>query len=192
MDTAGQLNVEYWFRLLYECLTGGCYVSGGLVGIEAWAAYLWGFITAVGYLLAILGLGMIVYATVRLFELREREKEQYGPIVIAESKRDENPRWLHIQSLMDSSNPNDWRQAIIEADIMLEDMLTRQGYKGEGVADKLKLVERSDFATLQDAWEAHGVRNQIAHTGVAFDLSETLARRTMARFEAVFREFDLL
>jgi hypothetical protein len=36
------------------------------------------------------------------------------------------------------------------------------------------------------------VRNQIAHEGSSFDLSETLARRTLARFESVFREFELI
>ena len=72
---------------------------------------------------------------------------------------------------------------------MLDDMLTKQGYDGEGVGEKLKSVESSDFNTLNEAWEAHKVRNQIAHQGSAFDLSDTLARRTIAQYEAVFREF---
>jgi hypothetical protein len=71
-------------------------------------------------------------------------------------------------------------------------MLSRQGYSGESIGEKLKSVETADFNTLSDAWEAHKVRNQIAHEGSAFNLSDSLARRTLAHYEAVFREFELI
>ncbi|MEK7515888.1 MAG: hypothetical protein AAB555_03145, partial [Patescibacteria group bacterium] len=80
----------------------------------------------------------------------------------------------------------------IEADIMLEDVLARNGYVGDGVGEKLKAVELSDLNTLNDAWEAHKVRNQIAHEGSAFNLSEDLALRTISRYGAVFRELDVI
>jgi hypothetical protein len=70
--------------------------------------------------------------------------------------------------------------------------LTRQGYIGDGVGEKLKSIEPSEFGTLADAWEAHKVRNQIAHEGSAFNLSESLAHRTIARYESVFREFKAI
>ncbi len=185
-----QTNVEYWFRLLYECLHGSCYGSVDLTEFSAWIAHVWIWIIIIGYILAILALVFIIYSTVRLFELRNREEEYYGTILLApESVGGVNPRWLHIEELARSVNPSDWRSAIIEADIMLDDMLTKQGYDGEGVGEKLKSVESSDFNTLNEAWEAHKVRNQIAHQGSAFDLSDTLARRTIAQYEAVFREF---
>lgn len=185
-----QTNVEYWFRLLYECLHGSCYGSVDLTGFSAWLAHVWLWIIIIGYILAILALIIIIYSTVRLFELRTREEEYYGTILLApEGVGGVSPRWLHIEELARSVNPSDWRSAIIEADIMLDDMLTKQGYDGEGVGEKLKSVEPSDFNTLNEAWEAHKVRNQIAHEGSAFDLSDTLARRTIAQYEAVFREF---
>lgn len=187
-----QANVEYWFRLLYECIHGACYGSVGTTGFSAWLAHLWVWIVVVGYVLALVALVVIVYATMRLFELRKREEEYYGEILVSpEEEGGINPRWLHIETLGDSMNPNDWRTAIIEADILLEDMLTKQGYVGAGVGEKLKLVEPSDMNTLQDAWEAHKVRNQIAHQG-SFDLSEMVARRTIARYAAVFREFRMI
>ena len=71
-------------------------------------------------------------------------------------------------------------------------MLTRNGYVGIGVGEKLKSADKVHFNTLQDAWEAHKVRNLIAHEGSAFDLSESLARRTIARYSAVFREFKVI
>ena len=191
---SSQANVEYWFRLLYECLHGGCY--GGSVNtaqFSAWLAHLWLWVVIVGYILAVIALIVIIYCTMRLFELRKREEEYYGTLLLApETEGGMNPRWLHIESLIAGTTPSEWREAIIEADIMLDDMLTKQGYEGESIGEKLKSVERSDFDTLDDAWEAHKVRNQIAHEGSAFDLSDTLARRTIARYGAVFREFKAI
>ena len=192
---ANQINVEYFFRLLYECFHGGCYghTTVSSAGLLSWVAHLWLMFIVLGYVLALVALIIIVYALIRLFELRKREDEFYGTLLLApEEAGGINPRWTHIETLAGSTNPSDWRTAIIEADIMLDDILTRQGYPGEGVGEKLKSVEPSDFNTLQDAWEAHKVRNQIAHEGSAFDLSETLARRTIARYESVFREFKMI
>ena len=186
-----QLNVEYWYRLLYECLHGSCY--GSLSGFSALLAQLWLWIIIIGYLLSIIGLFVIVYTTMRLFQLREREEKFYNTIIpSSDVAGNTNLRWQHIQSLADGATASEWREAIIEADIMLDDSLAGQGYVGDGVGEKLKSIEPSEVHSLQDAWEAHKVRNQIAHEGSAFDLSESLARRTIARYESVFREFKVI
>jgi len=188
-----QANVEYWFRLLYECIYGACYGSVGVSGFVAWLAHLWIWITAIGYLFAVLGLLVIVYCIVRLYELREREEHFYNTLLIPkEAEGGTHPRWEHIQSLLEGGGPSAWREAIIEADIMLDDVLTQQGYEGDGIGEKLKSADSSSLKTLQSAWEAHKVRNQIAHQGSSFDLSESLARRTLAHFEAVFRELKVI
>lgn len=98
-------------------------------------------------------------------------------------------RWQHIQDLIKSYNANDWRQAIIEADIILEEMLDKMQYDGVTIGDKLKNIERSDFITLDKAWSAHKVRNQIAHDGSNFKLTREVAEKTIKDFEDVFREF---
>ncbi len=188
-----QANVEYWFRLFYECLHGACYGSVGISGFIAFLAHLWLWIIGIGYLLALIGLIVIVYATIRLFELRKREEEYYStPIVPPEEAGGTHPRWEHIQSLIEGNGPSQWREAIIEADIMLDDALAKQGYAGDGVGEKLKSAESEDLKTIQNAWDAHKVRNQIAHQGSAFDLSATVALRTIAHYEAVFRELKVI
>jgi hypothetical protein len=188
-----QANVEYWFRLLYECLYGACYGSAGITGLSAWFAHLWLWIIAIGYILAVFGLFVIVYCTVRLFELRKREEEFYSTLIVPpEAAGGMHPRWEHIQTLVEGNSPSEWRTAIIEADIMLDDVLAKGGYVGDGVGEKLKSIEEEELATLQNAWEAHKVRNQIAHQGSTFDLSETLARRTIAHYDAVFRELKVI
>lgn len=187
-----QLNVEYFFRKLYELIYGAD-PAVNFAAFMASIAHVWNWITAVGYLLAVAGLFMIMYASMRLFELRKREEEYYHTLIRSpESDRSSAARWQHIESLAGSTEPSKWREAIIEADIMLDDVLFRRGYEGDGVSEKLKTADSDHFRTLQDAWDAHKVRNQIAHEGSAFNLSETIARRTIARYESVFREFDAL
>ncbi|MBU6491102.1 hypothetical protein KGQ25_03070 [Patescibacteria group bacterium] len=188
---ANQISTEYFFRRAYDLI--GMHTPADYSSFQASLAHLWLGIVIIGYVLSILGLFVIAYATMRLFDLREREEEYYGTLVLApETTGGANPRWEHIESLAGGTSASEWREAIIEADIMLDDMLTKQGYEGEGIGEKLKSVEPSDFNTLQDAWEAHKVRNLIAHEGSSFDLSETLARRTIARYESVFREFKMI
>lgn len=189
VEPGNQANVEYFFRLLYEWLFG----DRGAVdysALQAYLAHIWLWIIVIGYLLSVIGLFFIVYSTMRLFELRKREEEHYRTLIApSEAAGAVSPRWQHIETLIGGSSASEWREAIVEADIMLDDVLARQGYLGDGVGEKLKAADPDRFATLQDAWEAHKVRNQIAHEGSAFALSESLARRTIARYEGVFREF---
>jgi hypothetical protein len=191
MGTApNQLNVEYFFRLLYDCFHGAC--SGDVSGLEAYLAHLWVWITILGYLLAFLGLALVIYCSMRIFQLRAAEHEKYGAIHLAQEEGPRNPRWERITELIAGESPSQWREAILEADIMLADVLARKGYGGASLADQLQQMSREDFRALDDAWEAHRIRNQIAHEGSGFELSHLLAKRTIDRYERVFEEFGVL
>lgn len=100
-----------------------------------------------------------------------------------------NRRWSNVQSLINSHSSNDWKQAILEADIILDEMMNKMGYEGDSVGAKLKQVERSDFLTIDKAWEAHKIRNRIAHRGSEFVLSRNEAEQAVENYRAVFEEF---
>ena len=192
MQSGNQANVEYFFRLLYEWIYGPHAVFN-FAGLQAFIAHIWTWIIVIGYALSVIGLFIIVYCTVRLFELRKREELFYSTLITPpEATGGVNPRWEHIESLAKGASASEWREAIIEADIMLDDVLARHGYVGDGVGEKLKAAEPENFGTLQDAWEAHKVRNQIAHEGSSFNLSESITRRTIGRYESVFRELKAI
>ncbi len=103
-----------------------------------------------------------------------------------------NARWQKVLEHIASDNPSDWRLAVLEADIVLEETLDQAGYIGDTLGDKLKKAEHRPFASLNAAWEAHKVRNTIAHQGQSFDLTQRDARQAIALFEAVFREFGAI
>jgi hypothetical protein len=103
-----------------------------------------------------------------------------------------NKKWEKVLDHINSSNPSDWKLAILEADIMLDEMLDKMSYHGETMGEKLKSVEPSDFNTIDKAWEAHKIRNSIAHEGSDFLMNEREAKRVIALYKDVFDEFRYL
>ena len=82
--------------------------------------------------------------------------------------------------------------SILEADILLNELLDVLGYRGETMADKMKQIVKADFNTIDLAWEGHKIRNRIAHDGAQFPLSARDARRVIGLYEQVFREFKFI
>ena len=101
-------------------------------------------------------------------------------------------KWRKIVEKSESENASDWRLCIIEADIMLDDLLTTLHLPGDTMGEKLKAVEKSDFNTIEYAWEAHKARNMIAHEGQNFLLNQRETRRIISLYGAVFKEFFLI
>jgi hypothetical protein len=100
-----------------------------------------------------------------------------------------NPKWIQIEKNMQSHNMSEWRVAILEADILLYEMLSQMGYDGNSIGEILKNVDKANFVTLDDAWKAHRIRNIIAHEGANYELSRDEAERTIRLYKRVFDEF---
>ncbi len=182
------LNVEYFFRLLYELVSGTHGFSLG-TSLLTLASQVWLIVTALSVIVTIGLLAVFIHATTRFHQVRREEEALFSTLnpVHAEEVRDHR-RWDHVRSLVESPNESDWRQAIIEADIMLDDLLSQLGYPGTSVGEKLRVVDPARFHTLKNAGEAHGIRNDIAHRGSSFELTEHMAHRTIAMYESVMRE----
>ncbi len=183
------LNVEYFFRLFYELIMSPrsfVLETGGLIAL---ASQLWLLVTALSLIVTIGLLIMFVNSVIRYHQTEREDEANHATLHAdhAEEERDHS-RWAHVRELISSPHESDWRQAIIEADIMLDDLLSQLGYPGDSVGEKLKSVDPSRFHTLQNAWDAHKVRNEIAHSGSAYQLEEHHAHRTIALFETVMRE----
>jgi hypothetical protein len=113
----------------------------------------------------------------------------------ANTEAPKNPmveRWQKIVEHSESQNQSDWRLAIIEADIILAELLDKLQLPGDTIGEKLKAVEKSDFETIEYAWEAHKARNAIAHEGSNFLLNQHETRHIISLYESVFKEFELI
>ncbi|MDB5265566.1 MAG: protein of unknown function with transrane region [Parcubacteria group bacterium] len=190
------INVEYFFRLLYDLIFGLHIGSvnvgiGNTSGLVTLAGQIWLFISVIAWIVALGACWALVYYTTRYWQLLEQENERYTTISEPEAHvQVEHSRWAYIKQLIESPQESDWRQAIIEADIMLDEVLTRSGYQGNTIGDKLKTANPDRFTTIRNAWDAHTVRNEIAHSGSAYQLTNHAAFRTIQNYEAVFRQFN--
>lgn len=156
--------------------------------------HLW---TTLGYIsvsISLLCITIIIFSIVRMFEIQYHEDDEIEHEIRealardAERERNENPRWKYIQKLVDSPNESDWRVAIIEADTMLNELLEDRGYSAPTLAEKLKQADAGTFSNLQNAWDAHNMRNKIAHEGSDLSITELEARRTIKMYQNVFEE----
>ncbi len=148
--------------------------------------------------ISILALAIIIFSLVRMREIQLHEKKEIDHEIKKallrdkEKERTENPRWHYIMTLIESPNESDWRVAIIEADTMLEETMREKGFSGETVSELLEGARSSGYATIQNAWDAHLVRNQIAHQGSEFPLSQIEGRRVIKMFQNFFEELSLV
>lgn len=157
------------------------------------------FLRALGFVVAgLAAIGTIVFnkksdiiSQEERVKLYPKSAETYSSV--SESvETPKNEKWERIVKNSESENPSDWRLAIIEADIMLDELLDKLNLPGDTMGEKLKAVEKSDFMTIEYAWEAHKARNMIAHEGSNFLLNQHETRRIISLYEAVFKEFYLI
>lgn len=145
-------------------------------------------------ILSIVFLIGIIYSIIRLrhFEEEQRKSTYPEPAAAGSIESTEATKWQKVRDHISSANPADWRLAILEADIMLDDLLDKLGLVGDTMGDKLKKVNPGDFKTLDSAWEAHRIRNAIAHEGSDFSLTEREAKRVVGLYESIFKEFNFV
>ena len=149
----------------------------------------------------------IVYSMLRVRQIRKAEARFYAQQPLSSIARrtfgedtdsfgggesEFEERWRSILSHVNADNTNDWKQAILEADVLLDTIITRRGYTGDGIGEKMKQIKRSDINSIEDAWEAHKIRNRVAHEGSDFELTQREARRVINLYEKVFIELEHL
>ncbi|MBP6860138.1 MAG: hypothetical protein KBC38_01060 [Candidatus Pacebacteria bacterium] len=192
VSTPYTLNIEGIFGAFYRFLVDLAGLSSGTDWISL-VTSIWIVVTVLAYLFSAGVIALLVYLSVRQHQIELEEADKYDFLSKEEAEdTTEHSRWGHVQSLIESGSPSEWRQAIIEADIMLDDVLASYGYPGNSVGEKLKAGDPSRFRTLQDAWDAHKVRNDIAHQGSGYQLTEQMAHRTIAKYRNVFLEFGVI
>lgn len=162
-----------------------------------------GFFTALEIYLVFLSVFLIlfiIYLVVQRSRVLIQESKQYEPSPQAAGMegtempeaRPKLTAFDQVKEHMDTDNPTEWRMAIIEADNILYNVLNGAGYEGETLGEMLTNASRVNFATLENAWEAHKIRNMVAHEGPDATLDKREAKRVVSLFESVFREFDAL
>ena len=186
-------DIVSFFEYFFNLVTGG----GGTSGFGRFLSIAWDVYSVIAILFSIVLFVGFVYSKIRYAQLEEIEDMALREAEAAWARKyaqagTKSARWDIIQERVNENNPASWRIAIIEADIFLEETLNEAGYSGQSLGEKLRTANTTSFTTIQDAWEAHKVRNEIAHAGSDFVLTQKTARETILRFERVFREFGVI
>ncbi len=184
-------GVEYWWLVETGNGTQGWVSERALAegGPSGWFKGVMATVLIIAIIFSLLLVSGVVYAVMRTNQIRARETKRIRDAIPKALPPLRNERWERVLTHVNSSNPNDWRIAIIEADVMLDELVLRLGYSGNTLGERLKQAVRGDFKTVDLAWEAHRVRNEIAHAGSDFVLTEREAKRVIDLYERVFEEF---
>ncbi|MEK7194869.1 MAG: hypothetical protein AAB667_01290 [Patescibacteria group bacterium] len=100
-------------------------------------------------------------------------------------------RWEEILRHLTTNVEAQWRFALIEADKLVEDILRRAGFPGDTMGERLMNIQSGQLQTIDGLWEAHKLRNRIAHD-LNYFLRYTEAKRAIGQFEATLRELSAL
>ncbi len=207
------LNVEYIFFLIYRAVARVFhFIFGGNISDPNAGARAFSGIKVIATLIVIILIAIILYCLVRLYEIEQENKPKKVKSVTAKADSSdsselpgattehfidhnavrENKTWNSVRAKLLSDNQSDWRLAIIEADIYLDRVLDQKGFYGDTLGDKFKQISPEQLPSLQIAWEAHKVRNRIAHDGAEYVLTMPEARRVLSYYEIVFRDLDVI
>lgn len=72
--------------------------------------------------------------------------------------------WQAIETVADTSDPHRLAQAVSQADRFVDHVMSLVGGRGPSFADRLRSLEgKLGQLAYQNLWDAHKLRNQLAH-----------------------------
>ena len=107
------------------------------------------------------------------------------------SKRRTLRGWRQILKRLNTSSPNNWKIAIIEADKILAEVLILNGYKAESVHEQLKQIGPEILPNVEELKQAHKIRDRIVQEP-DFNLTQDEAAQIIRIYAAAFRELGVI
>lgn len=106
------------------------------------------------------------------------------------SKKHAQESWKRIEEHFYRGGESDLKVAILEADKLLNDALREAGVMGIQLGDRLKKANEGQVPNLNELWQAHKLRNQIAHEP-NFKLKRDVAERALNIYEEALRNLGI-
>ncbi|MCX6753547.1 MAG: hypothetical protein NTV03_00630 [Candidatus Nomurabacteria bacterium] len=184
------LNIEYFFDKLAN---GIAPVIDLIKNPNTWST-----LGILSVLISMLCIFIIIFSLVRLIEIQIFDAKEIDHEInhaLAKDKetdKSQNPRWKYILTLVESPNDSDWRVAIIEADSLLEESFKEKDLIGNNMSELLEDAKSNGYPSIESAWDAHLVRNKIAHEGQEFSLTQVEARRVIKLYQNIFEDLNII
>ncbi|HAE36622.1 MAG: hypothetical protein UR85_C0004G0040 [Candidatus Nomurabacteria bacterium GW2011_GWF2_35_66] len=184
------LNMEYVFDKIANSINP---IISAITDVNTWQT-----IGIISVLISILALFVIIFSLVRMYEIQVFDREEIEHEInhaLAKDKEMErllNPKWKYILTLIESPNESDWRIAVMESDSLLEESFKERGLIGSTMSDLLEEAKLNGYPGIQGAWDAHLIRNKIAHEGLDYPFTQIEARRVVKLYQNVFEGLGVI
>lgn len=100
-------------------------------------------------------------------------------------------RWCDLERMLKIGGPGNYKQAIIEADKLL-DLVLRFWVSGNSTGERLRRAKNLfNPSVYNEVWLAHKIRNKIAHES-DFEILDSGAKKTIKKFEKALKELKAL
>jgi hypothetical protein len=99
-------------------------------------------------------------------------------------------KWLSIEQQLKRDQPSSFSLTVLNADKLLDLALRERGLKGQTMAERMKTGAQL-FSSRNDVWNAHKLRNRIAHeTDVLVSYED--ARHALAYFKQALKDIGAI
>ncbi len=114
------------------------------------------------------------FLTHRPFESRKTDKE-----------------WQKIKAKLAAEMESEWKLAVIEADKMVDSVLSQIGFKGANLSERLKEITAAYLPSIEEVKEAYKIRSNIIHDPT-YKLSLEEAKKVLAIYEKALVDLHVL
>lgn len=99
--------------------------------------------------------------------------------------------FLAIENSLTRENPLSYNMSVVECDKLLDKALMEMGLSGRTMGERLKKCGREKFSQTNAVWNAHRLRNQIAHEP-GFKLEYHQAKHALAVYKQALRDLGAI
>ena len=137
-------------------------------------------------ILVLVVIGIAMWFAVRGKAVKNQKSNRRQSYTMASlSPQQFKEHWQRIEEIMSLPGLEQTKSAIFEADKLLDTALRQSGFRGETMGERLKSARQhfGNNAVYQGLWEAHKMRNALAHE-VGFDVPKVVGRQHLDQFKA--------
>ncbi len=149
-------------------------------------------IKVLSFLISLIMVAMIIYLLIRSGFVYEKTRQYLD--VVEFSRLDEKRilrAWQKVKARLAKQHEAERRLAVVEADLILDEVIKIAGYQGETMGDRLKGLTPANLSNIERVWRAHKIRNRIVHEP-DFAMTAMEAEEMVDIYHKALQEFGLL
>ncbi|MEK7650025.1 MAG: hypothetical protein AAB367_03680 [Patescibacteria group bacterium] len=164
-------DTEMWILIILVFILGSLSAGSFIFGVESffanafWRSFILWIKIIAGTLSLVFAVG-IAYVLVQLATFRKKEVIETAPTIESQPQGGLYIyEWTKVKAGLENASDADAALLIIEADSLADRILKDMKLPGETMGERLQALGEQRFESIDDLWEAHKLRNQIAHEG---------------------------